>query len=141
MHTLFHGWRRKAGVATLVMACVLSGFWVRSLIFADIISVGADPWFVTIGGDQCALMRGPLGPFNFPAASWEVAEYHAQTFNELPYQQRRGIYSVPLEQSLDPEKCFTLQLSRLVLLFALLSAYLLIVPSRKRPLAARSPHA
>jgi hypothetical protein len=35
MQTFFHGWRRKAGVVTLVMACVVTGLWVRTLFFAD----------------------------------------------------------------------------------------------------------
>jgi hypothetical protein len=28
MHTFFHGWRRKAGVVTLVMAVVVTAAWV-----------------------------------------------------------------------------------------------------------------
>lgn len=30
MHTLFHDWRRKVGVVTLVMALVLFAFWMQS---------------------------------------------------------------------------------------------------------------
>ncbi|MDB5346665.1 MAG: hypothetical protein JWP89_5042 [Schlesneria sp.] len=30
MHTFFHGWRRKAGLVTLVMALALTGMWIRS---------------------------------------------------------------------------------------------------------------
>lgn len=30
MHDFFRGWKRKAGVATLVMACVFMACWVRS---------------------------------------------------------------------------------------------------------------
>jgi hypothetical protein len=32
MHTFFHGWRRKAGVASLVMACGLAAGWFRSVV-------------------------------------------------------------------------------------------------------------
>jgi hypothetical protein len=35
MHTYFHSWRRKAGVITLVMACVFMGAWIRSLRVQD----------------------------------------------------------------------------------------------------------
>jgi hypothetical protein len=35
MHTYFHDWRRKAGVATLVLACVFAGMWMRSLFRHD----------------------------------------------------------------------------------------------------------
>jgi hypothetical protein len=32
MHTFFHGWRRKAGVVTLVMACVFLCEWMSSRV-------------------------------------------------------------------------------------------------------------
>ena len=37
MREFFHGWRRKAGVAALVIACVLMGAWVRSRIIEDVV--------------------------------------------------------------------------------------------------------
>lgn len=39
MHEFFHGWRRKFGVATLVMACVVLGMWIRSYALVDQIFV------------------------------------------------------------------------------------------------------
>ncbi len=41
MREIFHGWRRKAGVATLVMACAVMGMWVRSLYCRDVFYVGS----------------------------------------------------------------------------------------------------
>lgn len=35
MHPFFRGWRRKAGVVTLVMACALMSGWVRSFRIHD----------------------------------------------------------------------------------------------------------
>jgi hypothetical protein len=35
MHTFFHGWRRKCGVATLIVALAFWCLWVRSLILID----------------------------------------------------------------------------------------------------------
>lgn len=35
MHTFFHGWRRKAGCVSLVVACVFVIAWMRSLFRAD----------------------------------------------------------------------------------------------------------
>lgn len=35
MKQFFHGWRRKAGLVTLVMACVVATSWVRSLQFCE----------------------------------------------------------------------------------------------------------
>jgi len=37
--SFFHGWRRKIGVVTLLMACVLMAGWVRSLFFADSVTI------------------------------------------------------------------------------------------------------
>ena len=37
MWSFFHGWRRKAGVITLVMACAIMGLWVRSRFFDEVI--------------------------------------------------------------------------------------------------------
>lgn len=38
MRDFFRGWRRKAGVVTLVMASVVMGMWVRSGNISDFIS-------------------------------------------------------------------------------------------------------
>ncbi|MDB5345631.1 MAG: hypothetical protein JWP89_4008 [Schlesneria sp.] len=35
MREFFRGWRRKTGCITLVMACVVTGLWVRTLFFSD----------------------------------------------------------------------------------------------------------
>ena len=40
MHTFFHGWRRKAGVATLGFAVVVTAAWVRSLVMGDVFYLG-----------------------------------------------------------------------------------------------------
>ncbi len=39
MGEFFHGWRRKVGVSSLVMACVFMGVWVRSLTIIDIVTI------------------------------------------------------------------------------------------------------
>ncbi|HEY4261032.1 MAG TPA: hypothetical protein VGM98_12760 [Schlesneria sp.] len=41
MHTFFHGWRRKLGVVTLVMACVCFGLWVRGHSTFDRVTIAA----------------------------------------------------------------------------------------------------
>jgi len=41
MLTFFHGWRRKMGVATLLVACVLAIGWLRSIKEFDGIYAGA----------------------------------------------------------------------------------------------------
>ena len=39
MREFFHGWRRKVGVVTLVMACGVAGLWVRSQQMRDSLQV------------------------------------------------------------------------------------------------------
>jgi cbb3-type cytochrome oxidase subunit 3 len=39
MWAFFHGWRRKAGVVSLGLACVLMAVWVRSCLAKDSVSV------------------------------------------------------------------------------------------------------
>ena len=44
MGEFFKGWRRKVGVVTLMMACVLTGIWLRTMSFRTEISVSrTDP--------------------------------------------------------------------------------------------------
>ena len=35
MHTFFLGWRKKVGIITLIVACMLTGAWLRSLVRID----------------------------------------------------------------------------------------------------------
>ena len=42
MGDFFHGWRRKAGCVTLVMALVLLGAWIRSLQVLDQVRVSRE---------------------------------------------------------------------------------------------------
>jgi hypothetical protein len=50
MHAFFHGWRRKAGVVTLMMACVLMLHWFRSQLIADVINNDASQCILATGG-------------------------------------------------------------------------------------------
>lgn len=53
MRTFLHGWRRRAGVATLVMACVLLCAWGRSSVVRDHLRV------MTIRGRQQVIYSEP----------------------------------------------------------------------------------
>ena len=63
MRAFFHGWRRKTGCVTLVIACVMMAVWVRSRIQVDCIcleSRRADFRFVS-GGGRFRLVQGSPG--------------------------------------------------------------------------------
>jgi hypothetical protein len=40
MYSFFHGWRRKAGCATLLIACGMMGMWMRSRLIGDRVDFG-----------------------------------------------------------------------------------------------------
>lgn len=42
MREFFHGWQRKVGCVTLVMACVVTGSWVRSFYVLDQVRVSRE---------------------------------------------------------------------------------------------------
>jgi hypothetical protein len=48
MSNYFHGYRRKIGVVTLVMACVFLSIWIHSLAYPNtfMISLGNDHYFL-----------------------------------------------------------------------------------------------
>lgn len=59
MKDFFHGWRRKAGVATLVTACVLTVCWMRSLRTIDRVDIRwADDYSAT---ESLLSIEGCLG--------------------------------------------------------------------------------
>ena len=49
MLTFFHGWRRKTGCVTLVLACAFAGGWIRSLVVADLIGFNSN-YLISAGG-------------------------------------------------------------------------------------------
>ncbi|MDB5342636.1 MAG: hypothetical protein JWP89_1013 [Schlesneria sp.] len=56
MHTFFHGWRRKAGCITLVMALALTCAWIRSYALFDIVyfaTPGRSHAVVSTSGKLC----------------------------------------------------------------------------------------
>ncbi|MDB5345651.1 MAG: hypothetical protein JWP89_4028 [Schlesneria sp.] len=58
MHTFFHGRRRKAGIVTLVMACLVVGMWMRSLLVRDQISFWDRATLRQIASDDGTLRFG-----------------------------------------------------------------------------------
>ena len=66
MREFFHGWRRKMGAATLVIACVLMMLWVRSYLICD--------WFLERSNDgNSAFLASGSGSFAASGPSrWEM---------------------------------------------------------------------
>ncbi len=63
MYEFFHGWRRKLGVVTLVMACVAMGGWVRSQYVQDTILLPGMVPHICIINDSHGIQRLILGEY------------------------------------------------------------------------------
>ena len=79
MNTFFHGWRRKAGVITLVMACVLCCGWMRSRSKLDTVSIPILNRFHLL-----ASARGELGWLSVDGLGDEVWQWKSEETTEVP---------------------------------------------------------
>lgn len=152
MRELFRGWRRKVGSVTLVMACVLMGGWIRSLRVEDLVlaSGQAMTYHTSHNGllqwDQITHTSGqPVSPGG-ETRRWEIRllPHHDPVTSPMRESilvwRRQGLgfcaavaeypnsAGIPCrrEQVIIPYWSLVVPLT-------LLSAYLMLVPSRKRP--------
>jgi hypothetical protein len=157
MHTFFHGWRRKAGLVTLVMSCVLVAGWIRSFRFRDSIEFPSwqrDETIPGIASDNQSIswqfVRASVSYSAVPSADWFrwrfVTKYSPQIPFEVVEDQTvygfgrkieeydRGYSSYTRTQYLVPYWAMVIPLT-------LLSAYLLLVPPPKQITTASRPNA
>ena len=163
MREFFHGWRRKVGCVTLLIACALAGMWMRSLVYSDSVLLnrgvlandfassfqGGIKWVRSLD----PLIQSPAVPqivaprFQFSTtfrydtdetlmpvfggdviewrSHWQGAGFHFGTGRVSGYQ-------------------FTVAVAPywfVTMLLTLMSAYLLLIPSRKRPTTVSQPDA
>jgi hypothetical protein len=127
MWSFFHGWRRKAGVATLVMACLSGGIWFRSTFKGDYLrrERGAiSDVFISANGELKCLSWKSSGRLRGNDISLGISPgflskgYNA-TADEL------GTSNVPFHE-------FRLQYWSIAIPLTLLSAYLILWKPRKR---------
>ena len=93
MRDFFHGWRRKAGCVTLVMACVLMVIWYRSYIVTDDIGYAFQDEYVLAskGGELCWLRifnpgRSAADPLDEETSSpslWETVWWETAVFKPM----------------------------------------------------------
>jgi hypothetical protein len=112
MHTFFHGWRRKAGVVTLGLALAMTAVWIRSRIVEDDLSFVYSDLRSRDGGIERSVVTLNTSRYSGNEHNWVARSVH--------WRILYGIVATP---------------------FTLLSAYLLLVPSRKQPPTASHPHA
>jgi hypothetical protein len=141
MKELFHGWRRKAGVATLVLACVLMGVWARSYLIEDEFwyaeNHGSGPHFALIVVSHTGISwwswQSPTLPNPAPRSDWRSFPVNSKSkfdvFNShqrsIPYLRTR----VEMREWHSPLWPFAILA---ILPLATLSAYLIVWRPRKR---------
>ena len=179
MREFFHGWRRKAGIVTLVMASALMGIWIRTRVIQDDLAIGQYYLFTTregIGGQfarfrdglhflnridwwtrPCSDLPAPVLPLDWratidfqPNEDDEVgdppptADWHWQwlgfacaksSMTQSKYTDGGPIWVLgKVFYVVLPHWFFSISLT-------LLSAYLILIPSRKRSPNASKPDA
>jgi hypothetical protein len=83
MREVFHGWRRKLGCITLMLACLATLFWVRSFRHNDEMNFWTGPLAVDSLNSSpmglCWMSRDKLAP-NVPMLSGRFGWVATQTF-------------------------------------------------------------
>jgi hypothetical protein len=126
----FHGWRRKIGLVTLVMACVFVAWWGRSLTIADQYTIRMNYnslfWMISNEGwFGCVVVpetkAAPTTAFFLHRTDRSSGDHNASPFDGVPYYS--GNWEV------NPH--FILPYSAMVIPLSLISLWLLLFKPRK----------
>src|SRR5262249_14216793 len=97
MHNNFQGWKRKAGVVTLVMACASALCWIRSEYTHDRLAIHHKSFIIRVDSFCSStgvlwLVSGPIEPQRgpFPQVTWKSYPTSTLTMN---HKQRLLSYS------------------------------------------------
>lgn len=96
MREFFKGRRRKVGVATLVLACALTGAWLRSLIIRDEITVHGNPRHTGVSMDGFVTWSRFAPDGTEIELTWTAKEITPKVRNEC---RRHGTYDWKWEYS------------------------------------------
>eukprot|EP00456_Euglypha_rotunda_P089583 TRINITY_DN9286_c0_g1_i4.p1 TRINITY_DN9286_c0_g1~~TRINITY_DN9286_c0_g1_i4.p1 ORF type:complete len:139 (-),score=3.17 TRINITY_DN9286_c0_g1_i4:19-435(-) len=124
MHTFFHGWRRKAGAVTLVMACLLCGMWIRSRVLIDFCE--------TPLGDRVHSFGSFHGYLSW--RSWNSNSNRGNSWQTLPAQaiSPEILLGLNLDSLKHQTREWVIPHSWIAAPLTLLSAYLILWKPRKR---------
>ncbi|MDB5343655.1 MAG: hypothetical protein JWP89_2032 [Schlesneria sp.] len=144
MHTFFHGWRRKAGVVTLLMACVLVAMWVRSFHQRDAVIARLSAPLYELESFCGGILVGRTAPSPVPIHLhwWSFPIYEGDKWDQdwflqdftvdrqsSGFRYRRGTLNVAGETHF---WLLIVPYWSLILPLTLLSAYLILWKPRKR---------
>ena len=143
MSDFFHGWRRKAGVATLVLACLFCCAWARSLTEVDGFQVSRTDRLISGNGGMVWVAQTSGIRFPLLAIVWygDVMGRDRDTLGMCEVslnwdcRWRDGIAGIERGQHDCEEfgmRWLRIEYGSLVLFLTLLSAYLILWKPRKR---------
>jgi hypothetical protein len=144
MKQFFHGWRRKLGVAALVVACAVFVVWMRGYMARDRFHFGTGQTHgcLTSEGGHVQYTRSDVGKDGIDriAANWENWEDYLEELQNLPGVERSSVerwecsgflYCVIHDGDLRAN-IWVIPYWSLVLPFTVFSAYLILWKPRKR---------
>jgi hypothetical protein len=138
MREFFHGWRRKVGIVTLAMACMVMGAWIRSLSHGDTFGYVNQPalpiWLLSVDGTLVIVTEIPIewGKFDWSFKMWRTEPFRPLeeylpddaewSFNWCRLAYGKGLY-----------RLICIPYWSIAVPLTLLSAYLILWKPRKRP--------
>ena len=88
MGDFFHGWRRKVGVLTLLLACVLMGGWIRSLTSFEGVAIPRGSGMVSVFGSLLGnLVWGRFDDASMNRIYWESSPLPKSAVQPLAFDQ------------------------------------------------------
>jgi hypothetical protein len=147
MHTFFHGWRRKAGVITLVVTLLLMGGWLRSFAICDLILMRSHENHIEVFGSDSGSLVYWSREDDGPAPNVYMTQKSGLSSPDDTTKQRYWnwgpfhVGSGEIVQTRAPVAFVIIPYWSVTTPLTFVSAYLLLVPSRKRPPAVSQPHA
>jgi hypothetical protein len=132
MHTFFHGWRRKTGVVTLVMAMLLTCAWMRNRVARD------EVWFTL--HDRHHKVIAPKGGFvwvswdarNDLQLKWDIGSLQTDTYSGMDRTTLAKHWHDHFDKAGLAPRTWTAHYLTIVLPLTFLSAYLILWKPRKR---------
>jgi hypothetical protein len=137
MSTYFQSWRRKVGCATLVMACLLAGLWLRSVTIVDDVFIAPSRAALVMFSSERSRVGGSLdvsGAFT-PLVQWSARpvswENNSFGYVDDDYSLRWGGIDIGASSNQDFMFCVAPYWT-IVLPLTLLSAYLILWTPKRR---------
>jgi hypothetical protein len=136
MHTFFLGWRRKAGIITLVMALAMMGVWIRSLTTRDVIQLPVlGRLFYGISAGSKIHLHRPHSNVSHKRVEWTCHEFDPDPEGLAAFRDSLSGCAVPVWDWTGfvlSSEVWRIPYYSIVIPLAFLSSYLILWKPRKR---------